>query len=90
MSNNMDDLFANVKKMVDSGNIPDDIKQMMNNLTNSNNSNNINPNSSNNSNNSNNNANSNNNDLNNILSQVSPEMINNRSEEHTSELQSQR
>lgn len=32
MSNNMDDLFANVKKMVDSGNIPDDIKQMMNNL----------------------------------------------------------
>ena len=28
MSNNMDDLFANVKKMVDSGNIPDDIKQM--------------------------------------------------------------
>ena len=34
MSNNMDDLFANVKKMVDSGNIPDDIKQMMNNLQN--------------------------------------------------------
>ena len=32
MSNNMDDLFANVKKMVDGGNIPDDIKQMMNNL----------------------------------------------------------
>ena len=32
MSNNMDDLFANVKKMVDSGNIPDDIKQMMNNF----------------------------------------------------------
>ena len=26
MSNNMDDLFANVKKMADSGNIPDDIK----------------------------------------------------------------
>ena len=34
MSNNMDDLFANVKKMVDSGNIPDDIKQMMNNIQN--------------------------------------------------------
>ena len=33
MSNNMDDLFANVKKMVDSGNIPDDIKQMMNNVS---------------------------------------------------------
>ena len=26
MSNNMDELFANVKKMVDSGNIPDDVK----------------------------------------------------------------
>ena len=33
MSNNMDDLFASVKKMVDSGNIPDDIKQMMNNVS---------------------------------------------------------
>lgn len=32
MSDKMDDLFANVKKMVDSGNIPDDIKQMMNNF----------------------------------------------------------
>lgn len=39
MSDKMDDLFANVKKMVDSGNIPDDIKQMMNNLQNSNSSN---------------------------------------------------
>lgn len=39
MSDKMDDLFANVKKMVDSGNIPDDIKQMMNNFQNSNNSN---------------------------------------------------
>ena len=69
MSNNMDDLFANVKKMVDSGNIPDDIKQMMNNLQN-------------NSNNPNNSiapqANSNSSpDLNNILSQISPEMLNN-------------
>lgn len=35
MSNNdMNDLLANVKKMVDSGNIPDDVKQMMNNLQN--------------------------------------------------------
>lgn len=67
MSNNMDDLFANVKKMVDSGNIPDDIKQMMNNLNNSNN----------NTNNNSQNSNFNNTDLNNILSQVSPEMINN-------------
>ncbi len=68
MSNNMDDLFANVKKMVDSGNIPDDIKQMMNNLNNSN---------SNSNNNTSQSSNFNNTDLNNILSQVSPEMINN-------------
>ena len=80
MSNNMDELFANVKKMVDSGNIPNDIKQMMNNLSNSNHSNNTNPNVSTNSNsttNTNNNTNFNNTDLNNILSQVSPEMLNN-------------
>ena len=68
MSNNMDDLFANVKKIVDSGNIPDDIKQMMNNLNNSN---------SNSNNNTNQSPNINNTDLNNILNQVSPEMINN-------------
>ena len=68
MSNNMDDLFANVKKMVDSGNIPDDIKQMMNNLNNSNNNSNNNTNQS---------PSINNTDLNNILNQVSPEMINN-------------
>ena len=68
MSNNMDDLFANVKKMVDSGNIPDDIKQMMNNLNNSN---------SNSNNNTNQSPSINNTDLNNILNQVSPEMINN-------------
>lgn len=79
MSNNMDDLFANVKKMVDSGNIPDDIKQMMSNLSNSNSNSNTSSNSQTNSINSNNsnNTNSNNNDLNNILSQVSPEMLNN-------------
>lgn len=69
MSDKMDDLFANVKKMVDSGNIPDDIKQMMNNLQNSSNNSNVN-----NATNSNNNSNP---DFNNILSQVSPEMINN-------------
>ena len=68
MSNNMNDLFANVKKMVDSGNIPDDIKQMMNNLNNSNKNSN---------NNTNQNPSINNTDLNNILNQVSPEMINN-------------
>ena len=32
MSDNMDDLIKNVKNMVDSGNIPEDIKQMINNL----------------------------------------------------------
>ena len=68
MSNNMDDLFANVKKMVDSGNIPDDIKQMMNNLQNNYNSQNSGTSTS-----STNSAP----DLNNILSQVSPEMLNN-------------
>ena len=46
MTNNMDNLFANVKKMVDSGNIPDDIKQMMNNLNNYNNNSNNNTNQS--------------------------------------------
>lgn len=68
MSNNMNDLFANVKKMVDSGNIPDDIKQMMNNLNNSN---------SNSSNNNHQSPSINNTDFNNILNQISPEMINN-------------
>ena len=68
MSNNMDDLFANVKKMVDSGNIPDDIKQMMNNLQNNPNNSNATASAS-----SQNSAP----DLNNILSQVSPEMLNN-------------
>ena len=68
MSNNMDDLFANVKKMVDSGNIPDDIKQMMNNFQNNSAPQNSGasstpPNSA--------------PDLNNLLSQVSPEMLNN-------------
>ncbi len=70
-NNNMEDLFANVKKMVDSGNIPDDIKQMMNNLQN-----NSNAQSSYNSTSSTSNSNSTP-DLNNILSQVSPEMLNN-------------
>lgn len=64
MADNMEDLFANVKKMVDSGNIPNDIKQMMNNFQN--NSGSV------------NNSNSTNNmDLNNLLNQVSPEMLNN-------------
>lgn len=70
MSNNdMNDLFANVKKMVDSGNIPDDVKQMMNNLQNNSNSQNSNGNSASSANSAP--------DLNNILSKVSPEMLNN-------------
>lgn len=70
MTNNMDDLFANVKKMVDSGNIPDDVKQMMNNLqNNSNNGGNDQVSSTSNS--------SPSPDLSNILNQVSPEMLNN-------------
>ena len=68
MSNNMDDLFANVKKMVDSGNIPDDIKQMMNNLQNNSTPQPSRPSST---------SQNSTPDLNNILSQVSPEMLNN-------------
>lgn len=67
MDENMDNLFANMKKMIDNGNIPPEIQQMINNLQN---------NSQNSSNNSPNNSNI---DINNILSQVSPEMINNLS-----------
>lgn len=63
----MDNLFANMKKMIDNGNIPPEVQQMINNLQN---------NSQNSSNNSPNNSNI---DINNILSQVSPEMINNLS-----------
>ena len=72
MSDNMDNLFANVKKMVDSGNIPDDIKQMMNNFQNNSNQN---LGATTTSQTSQNSAP----DLNNILSQVSPEMLNNLS-----------
>ena len=65
MDNNMNDLINNVKNMVNSGNIPPEIQQMMNSMkssdnnTSSNNSSNI--------------------DINKILSQVSPEMLNNLS-----------
>ena len=61
MSENINDLFANVKKMVDSGNIPPEIKQMMNNFQNSSSQNNVNENTNNTS-----------SDLNNILNSVSP------------------
>lgn len=61
----MDDLFNNVKKLMDSGNIPPEMQQMINNLKSSN---------------QNNNSNSSQNmDMNNLLGQISPEMINNLS-----------
>ena len=67
MADNMEDLMSNVKKMVDSGNIPPEIQQMMTSLQNSsNNSNSV----------SNNSDNNNNIDFNKVLSQVSPEMLN--------------
>ena len=68
MSNNMEDLLTNMKKMVDSGNIPDDIKQMMKGLQNNSNSQNSQTSSSS----TNSNA-----DLNSLLNNISPEMINN-------------
>ena len=68
MSNNMEDLLTNMKKMVDSGNIPDDIKQMMKGLQNNSNSQNSQPSSSS----TNSNA-----DLNSLLNNISPEMLNN-------------
>ena len=62
MDNNMNDLINNVKNMVNSGNIPPEIQQMMNSMKSSDN-----------------NTSSNNSSNNKILSQVSPEMINNLS-----------
>ena len=61
MDNNMNDLINNVKNMVNSGNIPPEIQQMMNSMKSSDNNT------------------SSNIDINKILSQVSPEMINNLS-----------
>lgn len=68
MSNNIDDILNNVKNMVNTGNIPSEIQQMVNNMK-----------SSNLNNNSSQNSNFQNMDINNILNQVSPEMINNLS-----------
>ena len=68
MANNMDDLLNNVKNMIDNGNIPPEIQQMMNNIKSSNPSSNFSQNST-----------SQNMDINNILNQVSPEMLNNLS-----------
>ena len=63
MANNMDDLLNNVKNMIDSGNIPPEIQQMMNNMKNNNS----------------NASSSENMDINNVLNHISPEMINNLS-----------
>ena len=65
MSDKMEDLFANFKKAIDSGNIPDDVKQMMNNFQGASNKSESNSSSLNNTN------------INNILSQISPDMLNN-------------
>lgn len=59
MSDNLADAFTNLKKMVDSGNIPSEVQGIVNNL--------------------NNGDNNSKQTLNNILSQVSPEMLNNLS-----------
>ena len=66
MSNNIDDMLNNVKNMMNNGNIPPEIQQMMNNMKNSNSD-------------SSQNSPSQNMDINKILSQVSPDMINNLS-----------
>ena len=59
MSDNLTDTFNNLKKMIDSGNIPSELQGVVNSLNNQNNDSNKN--------------------LNNLLSQVSPEMLNNLS-----------
>ena len=66
MDNNMEDLINNVQNMMNSGNIPPEIQQMMNNIKNSN----LHTDSS-------QNSPSQNMDINNLLGQISPEMINN-------------
>ena len=59
MSDNLNDAFNTLKKMVDSGNIPNEVQGFVNNLNNGNNDSNK--------------------TLHNMLSQVSPEMLNNLS-----------
>lgn len=59
MSDNLADAFNNLKKMVDSGNIPSEVQGLVNNLNNGNGDSKQ--------------------TLNNMLSQVSPEMLNNLS-----------
>lgn len=75
MSNDMSDIFNNIKSMMDNGKIPSDIQNIVNNLKSSNNENNeTNNNASNNINNNQNNS-SNSNSVNFDSNKISPEMI---------------
>ena len=65
MSDNMSDIFNNVKQMVDSGNIPSDLKNMISSIQNSNQTQNEKSSQPSNS----------NTDLNNLLNNLSPETI---------------
>ena len=66
MSDDMSDVFNNIKSMMDNGNLPDNIQEIVNNIKNSNTSNNT----------ENNNSNSTSNNTNIDLNKISPEMIN--------------
>ena len=66
MSDDMSDVFNNIKSMMDNGNLPDNIQEIVNNIKNSNTSNNT----------ENNNSNSTSNNINMDLNKISPEMIN--------------
>lgn len=72
MDNNMSDMINNVKKMVDSGNLPPDIQNLINNVSSSNTSNN--GANSNNTNHQNSNI-----DFNDMLKNIPPDLMNNLS-----------
>lgn len=72
MDKNMNNLFENVKKMVDNGDVPPELQQMINNFQCQQNNT-----TQNNSRNENYNSESNNFDINNLMSQIPPEMLNN-------------
>jgi len=69
MDNNMSEMINNVKKMVDSGNLPPDIQNLVNNMSSNNNFD------------SNNNNNNNNNsvDFNDMLNKIPPDLMKNLS-----------
>ena len=66
MDINMSDMISNVKKMIDNGNLPPDIHNLINNMSSNNTSNS-------------NNTHNNNIDLNDIMKNVPPDFINNLS-----------